>query len=206
MAKVGAQRASELTGRSKSTVQRAMNSGKLSYEVDENGRRLIDVSELDRVFGLTPQRNESAAPVIDNSAMAELERARHNVEIDRMKVQVRLLEEQLEQSRMQIEDLKVQRDLWQKQAQQVLLTSQYSQKQAEERIQEMQLREEQRRQAVEQRRQQMLQAQQAQKARAQAQARAIQAGNQNVPDAQVANKSFFGNLFGSKKKAVGAAS
>lgn len=206
MAKVGAQRASELTGRSKSTVQRAMNSGKLSYEVDENGRRLIDVSELDRVFGLTPQRNESTMSTApDNSAVMELERARHNVELDRMKVQVRLLEEQLEQSRSQIEDLKVQRDLWQKQAQQVLLTSQYSQKQAEERINEMQMREEQRRQAVEQRRQQMVQAQQAQKARAASQARAIQAGNQNVPEAQVgSNKSFFGSLFGAKKKAASA--
>ena len=55
MAKVGAQRAAELTGRSKSTVQRSMNSGKLSFEIDGNGRRLIDVSELDRVFGLLPQ-------------------------------------------------------------------------------------------------------------------------------------------------------
>ena len=52
MAKVGAQRAAELTGKSKSTVQRAMNSGKLSFELDANGRRVIDVSELERVFGL----------------------------------------------------------------------------------------------------------------------------------------------------------
>ena len=55
MAKVGAQRAAELTGRSKSTIQRSMNSGKLSFEIDGNGRRLIDASELDRVFGLLPQ-------------------------------------------------------------------------------------------------------------------------------------------------------
>ena len=52
MAKVGAQRAAELTGKSKSTIQRSMNNGKLSYEMDTSGRRVIDVSELERVFGL----------------------------------------------------------------------------------------------------------------------------------------------------------
>jgi len=52
MAKVGAQRAAELTGKSKSTIQRAMNNGKLSYEMDNNKRRIIDVSELERVYGL----------------------------------------------------------------------------------------------------------------------------------------------------------
>ena len=36
MAKVGAQRAAELTGKSKSTIQRAMNAGKLSYEMDNH--------------------------------------------------------------------------------------------------------------------------------------------------------------------------
>ena len=47
MAKVGAQRAAVLTGKSKSTIQRAMNSGKLSYSLDQNDRRVIDVSELE---------------------------------------------------------------------------------------------------------------------------------------------------------------
>ena len=42
MAKVGTQRAAELTGKSKSTIQRAMKSGKLSSEKDANGRAIID--------------------------------------------------------------------------------------------------------------------------------------------------------------------
>jgi hypothetical protein len=130
MAKVGAQRAAELTGRSKSTVQRAMKNGKLSYEVDNNGRRVIDVAELDRAFGLMPQesdRRESASNV-----EAELEKASQMLEAERMKMRIRMLEEQLEATKDVMEDLKEQRDQWQKQAQQVLLTSQYSQKQAEE--------------------------------------------------------------------------
>src|SRR5512132_4358829 len=46
MAKVGLQRAAELTGKSRSTIHRAMNAGRLSYEKNESGERLIDVSEL----------------------------------------------------------------------------------------------------------------------------------------------------------------
>lgn len=131
MAKVGPQRAAELTGRSKSTVQRAMKAGKLSYEIDNAGRRVIDVSELERVFGLAPQGSEVAA-TSSVSMESELEKAAHMIEAERIKMRARMLEDQLDAAREQIEDLKAQRDQWQKQAQQVLITSQYSQKQAEE--------------------------------------------------------------------------
>lgn len=130
MAKVGPQRAAELTGRSKSTVQRAMKAGKLSYEIDNAGRRVIDVSELERVFGLAPQGAERSAPVV--SVESELEKAANMIEAERMKMRIRMLEDQLDVAQEQLDDLKEQRDLWQKQAQQVLITSQYSQKQAEE--------------------------------------------------------------------------
>lgn len=140
MAKVGAQRAAELTGKSKSTIQRAMKGGKLSYEVDANGRRLIDVSELDRAFGLIKQESEpeSAAP---QNAQAEIEKAAQMLEMERMKMRIRMLEDQLDAANEQITDLKAQREQWQKQAQQVLLTSQYSQKQAEELKEELKERE-----------------------------------------------------------------
>ncbi|MAM35235.1 MAG: hypothetical protein CMH28_09190 [Micavibrio sp.] len=58
MAKVGAKRAAELTGKSKSTIQRAMKSGKVSYEVLDNNRRVVDVSELERVLVLMMLRQE----------------------------------------------------------------------------------------------------------------------------------------------------
>ncbi len=130
MAKVGAQRAAELTGRSKSTIQRAMDKGKLSYELDANGRRVIDVSELDRAFGLRQEDSEGSSG--SNSAEQEMERAAAMLEGERLKMRIRMLEDQLEMAQAQIADLKDQRDLWQKQASQVLITSQYSQKQAEE--------------------------------------------------------------------------
>ena len=145
MAKVGAQRAAELTGRSKSTIQRSMNGGKLSFEVDANGRRLVDVSELDRVFGLLPQNGNasSSSPAAqDNNSQAELQRAADMLEIERLKMRVRGLEEQLDMVREQLEDMRGQRDLWQRQSQQILITSQYSQKQAEELKEELRVREE----------------------------------------------------------------
>jgi len=134
MAKVGAQRAADLTGRSKSTIQRAMNAGKLSYEVDANGRRVIDVSELDRAFGLLPQGVGAGAvnSLNDEGVEAELRRTSDLIETERLKMRVKFLEEQLDSTKEQLDDAKNQRDQWQKQATQVLLTSQYSQKQAEE--------------------------------------------------------------------------
>lgn len=144
MAKVGAQRAAELTGRSKSTIQRAMNSGKISYDLDANGRRLIDVSELDRAFGLSQpgSGNGAAAPaMVSASVEQELEKASTMLEMERLKMRIRMLEAQLESAEIQIEDLRGQRDQWQKQASQVLITSQYSQKQAEELAAELKERE-----------------------------------------------------------------
>ncbi len=147
MAKVGAQRAAELTGRSKSTIQRSMNSGKLSFEIDGNGRRLIDASELDRVFGLLPQGAATGPSSQETTPQNELQRAADMLEIERLKMRARGLEEQIEMLREQLEDMRGQRDLWQKQSQQILITSQYSQKQAEELKEELRQREERARQA-----------------------------------------------------------
>ena len=155
MAKVGAQRAAELTGKSKSTIQRAMNNGKLSYEVDNNKRRIIDVSELERVYGLsttTSSSSSSVAPVSAQAAIdAELKKATDMIEMERMKMKIQALEDQLELTTTSMEDLRAQRDEWQKQAQQVLITSQYSQKQAEEYKGELKTREEAARKRREQR-------------------------------------------------------
>ena len=129
MPKVGPQRAAEMTGRSKSTIQRAMNTGKLSYELDPAGHRVIDVSELERVFGLSSDTQDAD---ISQSVKVELQRAAEMLESERVKMRVRILEEQLHMAQEQYEDMKSQRASWQKQAQQILLTSQYSQKQAEE--------------------------------------------------------------------------
>ncbi|MCB9964424.1 MAG: entry exclusion 1 domain-containing protein [Rhodospirillales bacterium] len=129
MAKVGAQRAADLTGRSKSTIQRAMKAGKLSFERDVNGRSVIDVSELERVFGLMPQQEETK---VTSNVEAELKKAADLIEGERMKMKIKMLEEKVEGLETQLSDMRSQRDQWQKQAQQVLLTTEYTQKQAQE--------------------------------------------------------------------------
>lgn len=139
MAKVGAQRAAELTGRSKSTIQRSMNSGKISFELDANGRRLIDVSELERAFGFSQQSDSESGG--SASVERELQKASAMLEVERMQMRIRMLEEQLHTANEQIADLKEQRDQWQRQATQVLITSQYNQKQAEELREELRIRE-----------------------------------------------------------------
>lgn len=139
MAKVGAQRAAVLTGKSKSTIQRAMNAGKLSFELDQNQRRVIDVSELERVFGIQKQSLQDNAAPEKKPTVAVVESA---LEQERMKMKIEMLEEQLSTAQELIDDLKDQRNKWERQASQVLLTSQYSQKQAEELRKQMKDREE----------------------------------------------------------------
>ena len=149
MAKVGAQRAAELTGRSKSTIQRAMNSGKVSFELDHNNRRVIDTSELDRAFGLVESSEQSESD-------AALEKVSIQLESERLKMRIKMLETQLEMAEETIEDLKGQRDQWQKQASQILLTSEHNQKQADELREEIRQRDERVRLARQKRQQQRL--------------------------------------------------
>lgn len=173
MPKVGAQKAAHMTGVAKSTIQRAMKSGKLSYEVDEHGQKLIDTSELERVFGLK-NTQASSDPLIQ----AELQKAADMIEMERMKMRIRMLEDQLHTAQNQLDDVKVQRDQWQKQAQQVLLTSQASQKAADELKQELKDREQRERMA---RQKQM-----------ELRMKKLQAQNQN---SQEESQSFWERLF-----------
>lgn len=181
MAKVGAQRAAELTSKSKSTIQRAMNSGKLSYELDQNGRRVIDVSELDRAFGLNQSNAAGSSPSVEE----ELEKASALIEMERMKMRIKMLEGQLDASERLVEDLKAQRDQWQKQASQVLITSQYSQKQAEELAEQLKARE----QRARERRERM------EKQKLEDSMQKLKPDNQNAEGEQGSESQAFGGLW-----------
>jgi len=155
MAKVGAKRAAELTGKSKSTIQRAMKSGKVSYEVLDNNRRVVDVSELERVFGLDDTATGTTSVTTKTTSVeTELQKAKDILEMERMKMRIRSLEDQLHVQTQLVEDMKSQRDNWQKQAQQILITSQHSQKEAEGYKKELKDREDRARQIKQKRMQQ----------------------------------------------------
>ena len=51
MAKLTAAQALKLLDVSKATLYRDMNGGKVSYEIDKKGRKVIDTAELARVYG-----------------------------------------------------------------------------------------------------------------------------------------------------------
>jgi hypothetical protein len=183
MAKIGAQRAATLAGVSKATIQRAMKTGKLSYEVDEAGQKLIDTSELERVFGSRLERTNASQS--EAAIQAELQRASDMLEMERVKMRVRMLEDQLHVAQNQVVDLKDQRDQWQKQAQQVMLTSQASQKQAEDLRVELQERDRKEREL----RQRQLELRM----------RRLQAQNQNEQEQEDEEpQSFWGRLFGGR--------
>ena len=182
MAKVGAQRAAELTGKSKSTIQRAMKSGKISYELDANSRRVIDVSELERAFGLQSSNIDSHGNQSSGRIENEMRDVEQMLEYERMRMRIKTLEDQVHSLEQQLEDMREQRDQWQKQSQQVLLTSQYSQQQAEAYREELRQREERARQR---RRQKM--AQESQQPEQQKSARAHQANNGTAKDKKQAS-------------------
>ncbi len=52
MAMVGLKAAAEMTGKAQVTIHRAMKAGRLSFTIGNTGDRLIDTSELDRVFNI----------------------------------------------------------------------------------------------------------------------------------------------------------
>ena len=114
MAKVGLQRAAELTGKSRSTIHRAMTAGRLSYEKTESGDRLVDVSELQRLFG--DVRSESVrddAPE-DRGHATQLAETRAQLELERAKND--LLAERIEELKAREGELREDRDRWRTQA------------------------------------------------------------------------------------------
>ncbi len=124
MAKVGVARAVKLTGKSKSTIQRAMNDGKMSFHTSDKGTRIIDVSELERVFGLDEQVAEKAAKK-PSKGMANV------AELERIQLRAKSLEDQMYLLSEQLDDVKAQREDWKKQAQQLAITHQTTQDQAQ---------------------------------------------------------------------------
>jgi len=111
MPKLGLHAAAELTGRSRSTIHRAMERGRLSYERDESGARLVDTAELLRVFGESPPEDAS------NRDGNGKRHAMHNVEL-RAKLELEQAKNALLQERLA--EIREERDRWREQATRLL--------------------------------------------------------------------------------------
>jgi len=91
--------AARLTGKSKSTISRAVKSGRISAARDGN-RVLIDPSELARVFDATV-----AQPLQSNDAQPPATTPRHPTS-DALETEIRMLREMLDRERETVDDLR----------------------------------------------------------------------------------------------------
>ena len=100
-------------GMNKATLSRMIKAGKISAERQENGRLLIDPSEMDRLADIRPTSNVSHnGPVQQSVTPIETVLQREN----------ELLREMLRDKEKQLDHLRTERDEWRKQAQTLLLT------------------------------------------------------------------------------------
>lgn len=111
MPKLSLSQAAKLTGKSKSTINRAVKTGKLSATRHEDGTYSIDPAELARAFDMEPHRGTKGSS-------EELEETRF---LER----IAALESMLDREREISADLKEDRDRWRQQAT-LLITDQRS--------------------------------------------------------------------------------
>jgi hypothetical protein len=103
--------AAKAVGKTKSTITKAIASGKLSAIKNDNGAWEIDASELYRVYPPTPLET---VEIEQNDTLKEMSGNSKEIET---------LERLLKAAEEQIYDLKADRDEWRKQANQLLLTN-----------------------------------------------------------------------------------
>lgn len=92
-------KAADITGKGKSTIHRAIKSGRLSATRKEDGSYTIDAAELSRVFPL-----ERLEPASRDNPEPHQEPRRDTEEV--LRVKVAMLEEQLSRERDTVEDLR----------------------------------------------------------------------------------------------------
>ena len=108
-------------GISKSTLSRAIKSGRLSANRTDQGGFLIDPAELFRVYPRNDATGDGNRTMAHHATGTETdETPALKAEIEGLRAQLTLMREQLDEQRNlmrdQIDDVKEQRDLWQRQA------------------------------------------------------------------------------------------
>lgn len=97
MPELNATQAAKLYGKSRMTIWRYVTSGKLSSRVGGDGQRLIDLSELIRVFG---EPNRAVTPVTVTSATGDTGAVTlSDTAISELLAELRLLREEVKELR-----------------------------------------------------------------------------------------------------------
>lgn len=99
--------AAKATGKSKTTIQRAISKGTISGNKEKNGRYSIDPSELHRIF-----------PLVSNDTVSKPSQIDTLRPIDETPLQVKLeaAEAMLEREREALTEMRSDRDAWKQQA------------------------------------------------------------------------------------------
>ncbi len=100
--------AAKSTGKSKTTIQRAISKGLISAEKDRSGGYSIDPAELHRIFPPLPSDTVSRDPKLDDTRP-------HN-ETPELRAKIEALEAMLHREREALDEVRADRDAWKKQA------------------------------------------------------------------------------------------
>jgi predicted site-specific integrase-resolvase len=99
--------AAKATGKSKTTIQRAIAKGTISAHKEKNGRYSIDPSELHRVFPMVSTDTVAQPSQVDTSRPPDE---------TPLQVKVEALEVMLEREREALSEMRSDRDAWKQQA------------------------------------------------------------------------------------------
>lgn len=95
-----------LIGKGKSTLLRAVKSGKLSARRGDDGSYLVDASELARVYPVQAPARADGAPWRATDAAPGAANGAAEAELAALRVKVAMLEEQLGRERETVDDLR----------------------------------------------------------------------------------------------------
>lgn len=105
--------AAKATGKSKTTIHRALKSGKISATKTDSGAYAIEPAELHRVFPIVPEEQNA-----ERSTESDAEHPRNN--LGTLRIQLESMEKERERERQQLQemvaDLREDRDRWRQQA------------------------------------------------------------------------------------------
>lgn len=100
--------AAKATGKSKTTIQRAISNGKISATKSKEGGYSIDPSELHRVFPMLKHDTVSDTPNVDTTRPPD--------ETPVLRAKIAALEEMLSREREALDEVRTDRDAWKQQA------------------------------------------------------------------------------------------
>lgn len=107
--------AAKATGKNRTTIQRAIKSGKISASKNENGAYEIEPAEVHRIFPSVAQRSAQYPKETDSNGSQQ-----GDATSETLRIRLEMLEKERDRERAQLEetiaDLREDRDKWRQQA------------------------------------------------------------------------------------------